>query len=151
MGEAEVKLLERLGFEEIVPSDELDYKARRNNQPCLIGVKRLERVRKFAPITLTREEFEIISTNPNTYILLVARGVAVLLKNAGATILSPNLKEELKKQNREKEILDRAKKIGKPFQWYEVGATPHELYTLVSKGKLKIAGTINGRGDLFEL
>lgn len=40
--------------------------------------------------------------------------------------------------DREKEILERARAYGRPFEWWHVRATPAELTSLVVKGYLRI-------------
>ncbi|MEM1558331.1 MAG: hypothetical protein QXG12_07045 [Thermoproteota archaeon] len=64
--------------------------------------------------------------------------------------------------DREREILERAKAYGKPFEWWHVKALPAELTKLVVKGYLRVVGKSYGRkvyevvreskaGDRFEL
>lgn len=42
--------------------------------------------------------------------------------------------------DRENEIIKKAKELNKPFQWWEVQASPMDLSKLVIKGIIKVTG-----------
>jgi len=74
------EILEKLGFTDVQESGPLDYSAKWEGRSCLIEVKTLSRVRKFAPITLSRNQYKLITTRPEVFILLLTPKSGLLLQ-----------------------------------------------------------------------